>query len=336
VPNAVQSTVLQGSSPLSDSTHLSKSLDTERISVNETVIEVTDFRKTYSDVVAVDGITFEVRRGEVFGLLGPNGAGKTTTLECLEGLRSRDGGSLRVEGIDPGRQFRQLRNLIGVQLQTSGLPPSIRVEEAMRLFCAYHGVAARYDVVDRLGLTEKTSAQYQELSAGQQRRLALAVAIAHNPPVLFLDEPTAGLDVASRVALHDLMRELKAGGTTIILATHDMAEAEEMTDGVAILLHGRIAATGTPLELTATGAGLTKISVRTKGSSLSKPGVTFPAVSQQMFKEEYAVYFSTDVGPTVSAIIACIEAQADTLIDLRVERPSLEDRFLEITNTGRP
>jgi ABC-2 type transport system ATP-binding protein len=295
---------------------------------------VRDFRKTYGDVVAVDGIGFDVRQGEIFGLLGPNGAGKTSTLESLEGLRAPDGGSLRVMGIDPTRQSRKLRNLIGVQLQTSGLPDSIRVNEAMAFFCAYHGVAPRYDLLDRLGLAEKTSAQYHQLSTGQQRRLSLALAVAHNPPVLFLDEPTAGLDVPSRVDLHNLMRELQAAGATIILATHDMAEAEEMSDRVAILLRGKIAATGTPLELTATGAGLTKVSVRTKGPSLSDPDVTFPAVSQHVSQDEYSIYFSTDIGPTVSAIIAYIEAHKDTLIDLRVERPSLEDRFLEITTTG--
>ena len=298
------------------------------------VIRVRDFRKTYGDLVAVDGISFDVKQGEIFGLLGPNGAGKTSTLESLEGLRAPDGGSLQVMGVDPARQSPKLRNVIGVQLQTSGLPDSIRVHEAMKFFCAYHGVAPRYDLLDRLGLAEKRSAQYHQLSTGLQRRLALALAVAHDPPVLFLDEPTAGLDVASRVEMHNLMRELQAAGTTIILATHDMAEAEEMSDRVAILLRGKIAATGTPLELTATGAGLTKVSVRTEGSSLSDPGTTFPVVSQQVFKDEYAIYFSTDIGPTVSAIIAHVDAQKDTLIDLRVERPSLEDRFLEITTTG--
>ena len=301
--------------------------------MKDPVIRVRDFRKVYGDFVAVDGISFEVQRGEIFGLLGPNGAGKTSTLESLEGLRAPDGGSLQVMGIDPARQSRKLRNVIGVQLQSSGLPDSIRVDEAMKFFSAYHGVAPRYDLLDRLGLAEKRSAQYHQLSTGLQRRLALALAVAHDPPVLLLDEPTAGLDVPSRVELHNLMRELQAAGTTIILATHDMAEAEEMSDRVAILLRGKIAATGTPLELTATGAGLTKVSVRTKGSSLSDPGVTFPAVSQRVFKDEYAIYFSTDIGPTVSAIIAHVEAQEDTLIDLRVERPSLEDRFLEITRT---
>jgi len=302
--------------------------------MNEVEVAVTNFRKTYGDLVAVDYITFEVRRGEIFGLLGPNGAGKTTTLECLEGLRTPDGGSLRVADIDPTRQARQLRNLMGVQLQTSALPPNIRVDEVMKLFCAYHNVTARYDLLERLELTEKRSAQYQELSGGQQRRLALALAVAHDPRVLFLDEPTSGLDVASRVALHDLMRELQAAGTTIILATHDMAEAEEMADRIAILLRGKIATTGTPLQITASGAGLSKITVRTGDGCLNTSRATFPAVDQQLFKDEYAVYYSTDVGPTVSAIIAYIEAQNDKLIDLRIERPSLEDRFLEITTTG--
>jgi len=302
--------------------------------MNDSVIQVKNFRKIYGDFVAVDGISFDVQRGEIFGLLGPNGAGKTTTLESLEGLRAPDGGTLRVMGVDPTRESHKLRNLIGVQLQTSGLPDSITVDEAMKFFCAYHDAALRYDLLDRLGLAEKRRAQYHQLSTGQQRRLALALAVAHNPPVLFLDEPTAGLDVPSRVELHDMMRELQAAGITIILATHDMAEAEEMAERVAILLRGRIATIGTPLDITATGAGLTKVSVRTVGSSLSDPGLTFPAVSQATRKEEYNIYFSTDIGPTVAAIIAYVEAQADALIDLRVERPSLEDRFLEITRTN--
>ena len=302
--------------------------------MNAPVIKVTDFRKTYGDFVAVDGISFDVQQGEIFGLLGPNGAGKTTTLESLEGIRAPDGGTLRVANVDPTREPRNLRNVIGVQLQSSGLPESITPDEAMKFFCAYHDVAPRFDLLERLGLKEKRNAQFYELSTGQQRRLALALAVAHNPQVLFLDEPTAGLDVASRVELHNLVRELQANGATIILATHDMAEAEEMSDRVAILLRGKIVAIGTPMEITATGAGLTKVSVRTKGNSLSDPGITFPAVSQRVSKDEYAIYFSTDIGPTVAAIIAHVEAQEDTLIDLRVERPSLEDRFLEITTVG--
>jgi ABC-2 type transport system ATP-binding protein len=302
--------------------------------MKNTMIEVKDFRKTYGTYVAVDGISFSAKQGEIFGLLGPNGAGKTSTLECLEGLRAPSGGSLRVAGIDPVSESRKLRNLIGVQLQSAGLPESITPDEAMKFFCAYHNVAPRFDLLERLGLVEKRDTQFYELSAGQQRRLVLALAVAHNPQVLFLDEPTAGLDVATRVELHGIIRELQAGGTTIILATHDMAEAEQMSDRVAILLQSKIVSIGTPMEITATGAGLTKISVRTQASSLSAAGITFPAVSQHTLKDEYGIYFSSDIGPTVSAIIAHINAQGDTLIDLRVERPSLEDRFLEITNSG--
>ncbi len=300
------------------------------------VLYIKDLRKVYGSFTALSGISFEVQRGEIFGLLGPNGAGKTTTLECLEGIRQGDGGEMNILGINPAKEQRKLTGLIGVQLQTSSLPEEMHADEAMRFFCAYHRVAPRYDLLDRLGLQEKRHSPYQDLSTGQQRRLALALAIAHNPPVVILDEPTAGLDVASRTELHVLMGELKDQGTSIVLATHDMAEAEKMADRVAILLKGKVVATGTPLELTATGAGLTKISVRTEESLLNKNGATFPAVSQKAINEDYTVYFSSDPGPTVTAVLEYISGHRDKLIDLRVERPSLEERFLEITNIGGP
>ena len=291
--------------------------------------------KHYSDVVALDDVSFEVHRGEIFGLLGPNGAGKTTALECLEGLRRPDGGRMDLLGVDPTVEPRKLYSLVGVQLQTSGLPADMQVAEAMAFFCAYHGVAPRHDLLERLGLGEKLHSQYRHLSTGQQRRLALAVAVAHTPPLLVLDEPTAGLDVGSRTELHALMEDFQAKGTTILLATHDMAEAEKMADRVAILLRGRIVATGSPRELTATGSSLTRVSVRTEQGALLHTQEAFPAVQKQRTDEEYAVYFSTDPGPTVSALLAHIAAQGDRLMDLRVERPSLEERFLEITHTAR-
>lgn len=296
------------------------------------VLSVKDLRKAYNGFMAVDGISFEMQRGEIFGLLGPNGAGKTTTMECLEGIRRPDEGQMRILNVDPSYEPRKLRNLIGVQLQTSSLPGSMTVSEAMKFFCSYHKVAPRYDLLERLGLKGKQNSQYSELSTGLQRRLALALAIAHNPPMLFLDEPTAGLDVGSRSELHTLMEELRDQGTTILLATHDMAEAEKMADQVAILLNGKIVTSGTPREITATGSGFTKVSVSTEQSLLHKNGKVFPAVTQRLFKEEYTIYYTTDVGPTVSALIDYVSAQGDKLIDLRVERPSLEERFLEITN----
>jgi ABC-2 type transport system ATP-binding protein len=302
--------------------------------MNDNVVEVQNFTKTYNDFVAVDSINFDVKSGEIFGLLGPNGAGKTSTLECLEGLREPNGGLVRVAGMIPTREFHKLKNLIGVQLQSASLPESITPEEAIKLFCAYHNVEPRFDILERLGLAEKRKSQFYELSTGQQRRMALALAVMHNPQVLFLDEPTAGLDVGTRTELHGMMRELQKAGTTIVLATHDMAEAEQMSDRVAILLQGKIANIGTPMEITAAGAGLTKISIRTQESSLLTSDVPFPAVAHTTSLDEYRIYFSKDIGPTVSAIISYIETQNDTLIDLRVERPSLEDRFLEITNPG--
>lgn len=302
--------------------------------MTETAIRVSDFTKVYADVKAVDRITFEVRSGEIFGLLGPNGAGKTTTLECLEGIRRPDSGTLDVLGVDPTRDPRGLRNVLGIQLQASGLPPDMLVDEAMAFFCAYHAVEPRYDLLDRLGLGDKRRTPYRQLSTGQQRRLALALAVAHQPKVIILDEPTAGLDVATRAELHIMMAELRQSGTTLLLATHDMAEAEKLADRVAILLRGRIVAVGSPQELTATGSSLTKVSVRTEGGVQDLAARSLPGVTQSSAKDDYTVYYSRDPGATLVAIINHIQASNDTLIDLRVERPSLEERFLEITNHG--
>lgn len=299
----------------------------------DNVVVVKDFSKVYGTSVAVDGISFEVHQGEIFGLLGPNGAGKTTTMESLEGLRHPTHGSLSVLGVDPTRQPARLHNLIGVQLQSSSLPGSMTPVEAMEFFCAYHQVSPRIDLLDRLGLSEKKASQFSTLSTGQQRRLALTLAIAHNPSLVLLDEPTAGLDVGSRVELHAVMHELQAAGTTIILATHDMAEAEKMADRVAILLRGKIAAMGSPTQLTATGSGLVKISVASEASCLSEEDGDFPGVSQRLSKDEYVIFYSRDAGETVPAILDHLKTHGDHLVDLRVERPSLEDRFLEITQS---
>ena len=295
------------------------------------IVEVQDFRKSYNGFVAVDGISFAVKKGEIFGLLGPNGAGKTSTLECMEGLRKPDSGSLRIADIDPVHQPRQLAGVLGVQLQTSGMPDTLTVGEAMNLFCAYHRVKPRFDLLARMDLDSRLGIQYCALSTGQKRRLALVLAVAHHPQVVLLDEPTAGLDVQSRVELHTLMDELRESGTTIILSTHDMAEAEKMADRIAILLHGKLVTVGTPNEITATGAGYTKISIQTGDVSLFKTAI-IPSVWRQTFIEGYQVYYSTNVAASVSAILHHIQTCGDTLIDLRVERPSLEDRFLEITS----
>ena len=302
--------------------------------MSDEMVGVRDFRKRYGDFEAVKGISFAVKQGEIFALLGPNGSGKTSTLESLEGLRKPDGGALAVAGIDPSRQVRRLRSLIGVQLQTSALPPSMTVEEAMTFFCRYHGVEVREDLIERLGLSEVRKSQYARLSTGQQRRLVLALAIAHDPKVLFLDEPTAGLDVQSRVELHALIGEMRGKGATVILATHDMAEAEKLADRAAILISGRIAAEGSPRQLTASGSRKTRISVATENGSLCVKKAAFQEAAFDGEADGYALYISDNPGRAVAAILSWLEKEKDGLIDLRVERPSLEERFLEITNGG--
>lgn len=298
------------------------------------VVRVEQFRKRYGSLEAVKGISFQVASGEVFALLGPNGSGKTSTLEALEGLRQPDGGRLSVAGIDPARRAQKLRDVIGVQLQTSALPPAMTVDEAMGFFCRYHRVRPRSDLIDRLGLSEKRKEQYGRLSVGQQRRLALAMAIAHDPHVLFLDEPTAGLDVQSRAELHALVSELRGKGTTVILATHDMAEAEKLADRAAILLAGRIAAEGSPRRLTASGSKKTRIAVASELGRLIAEEKAFPEASFAGASDGYATYLSVAPGKAVTAILSWLESQGDALIDLRVERPSLEERFLEITEVA--
>ena len=229
-------------------------------------------------------------------------------------------------GIDPSKNSKKLKNLIGVQLQSSGLPSTITVKEAIQLFSAYHNVQPRYDLIKRMDLWDKLNIQYSQLSGGQQKRLLIALAVCHNPQILILDEPTAALDVESRVELHTLMKELKSQGTTIVLATHDMAEAEKMADRIAILLKGKIMIIDTPKNIVASGSSKTKISVRTVGTSLVE--------LTDIVVDEYYVFYSDKPGTKVMELMNVIEEKGDSLIDLRVERPSLEERFLEITSIG--
>ena len=301
--------------------------------LSDDAVVVENLHKRYGATVAVEDVTFTVRRGELFGVLGPNGAGKTTTLECLEGLRTPDDGRLTVLGTDVAAHPTAARRLLGVQLQVAGLPGTMRVREAMGLFCAYRGVPTRDDLLERFGLTDKRAAAYGTLSGGQQRRLALALALAHDPPVLMLDEPTSGLDVPARAELHGVLRELRSAGTTILLATHDMAEAETLCDRVAIMLGGRTVAVASPEELTASGSGLVTISVRTTQGTLADPARNLPGVHQTYTDGPYVRWLSDRPAATVAALLAALEGTTDDLVDLRVQPPSLEERFLELTRS---
>ena len=213
-------------------------------------ISVQGLKKSYGDVHAVKGIDFEIQPGEVFGLLGPNGAGKTTTVEILEGLRPRSGGQVTVLGFDPDRQRQQLKDRIGVCLQATNLPAKIRVREAMQVFASFY--SRNVDVnklLQRLQLEEKRDAFYETLSGGQKQRLALALALINDPQLVFLDEPTTGLDPQVRVEIHKLLEELKREHRTILMTTHYIEEAERLCDRVAIVDEGRIVALDTPARL---------------------------------------------------------------------------------------
>jgi ABC-2 type transport system ATP-binding protein len=299
---------------------------------NEAVL-VQDLVKRYGTITAVNGISFSVRKGEVFGLLGPNGAGKTTTLECLEGIRIPDNGQMRVAGCDPRTDSRAMRSKLGVQLQSSSLPDSMRTDEAMALICAWHAQSPRFDLLIRFGLEASFKKQYHTLSTGQKRRLHLALALAHNPEVIILDEPTAGLDVQGRAQLHDAIRELKNNGLTVLLATHDMAEAEALCDRLAILIQGKLAVIGTPAQVTAKGNPETRIIIRTTKESLL-PGGDIGLARFIKEAEGYGEWVSTDVAASLTEILRKVQLAGDEVEDLRVQRPSLEERFLELVEGG--
>jgi ABC-2 type transport system ATP-binding protein len=298
------------------------------------VLSVKNLCKRYRGETVLDKVELEVKKGEILAILGPNGAGKTTLMEIMEGVRSADSGTVSVLGVNPVADAGKLRNRIGIQLQVSSLPHNMTVMEAITLFSLYHDVAPRIDLLKRVGLEGRDVLCYGTLSTGQQRRLVLALAMVSTPELLFLDEPTAGLDVQSRTALHELMDELKSNGTTIILATHDMAEAEKMGDRAVILVKGRIVTTGTPREITAMGDQRSRITLATEKQLFTGNTPMFPCCSAPDIQATCAIFYSTDPAASIPAILTHVKDQGDRLVDLRVERPTLEERFLEITTQG--
>lgn len=297
--------------------------------MSEPMVYIKGLLKRYGAFTAVDGIDLEVGRGEVFGILGPNGAGKTTTLECLEGLRKANGGLLRVAGCDSQREERKLRSRLGVQLQSSALPESIKVTEAIGLICAWQHIRPDGELLKKFGMQELLKKRYGALSTGQKRRLHLVLALVNHPQVIVLDEPTAGLDVQSRAQLHEEIRSVRAQSVTVLLATHDMAEAEALCDRIAIMIHGKIAVCGTPEQVTAAGSSRTRIRLRTRRGSLL-PGADIGDAQFISEKDGYLEWNSRDIAASVTAMLSRVQLTGDTVEDLRVERPSLEERFLEL------
>jgi ABC-2 type transport system ATP-binding protein len=300
--------------------------------VAEPIILVDNLYKNYGAVEALRGVSFEVQEGEVFGLLGPNGAGKTTTVEILEGMRTPDRGMARVCGIDPEKSGEEFKEKIGAVLQSTALPDKLRVHEAIELFAHFYRRHISTDeLLKRFQLEEKRTAFYSQLSGGQKQRLALAMALVNDPQVVFLDEPTAGLDPQVRREIYDIIEELKRGKKTILLTTHYIEEAERLCDRVAIVDQGRVIAMGTPRELKHASAGTTRIEVRlarplANGNLASLDGVA----NCREFEGTYVLH-SARPPQTIVALVKQLEAENNELQSLEMFSPSLEDAFIELT-----
>ena len=268
------------------------------------VIDVQDLRKSYHDVKAVDGVSFSVEMGEVFGMLGPNGAGKTTTVEILEGLRPRDSGSVGVLGLDPGRKAGDLKRKIGVQLQQVSLYPRLRTVEVIELFASFYGRAGVADhLLALLGLEERRRAFVKDLSGGQQQRLSVALAMVNDPPIIFLDEPTTGMDPQARRSLWETIEQFKAEGRTVLLTTHYMEEAERLCDRVAVMDHGRIIAMDTPEALVRAHVDQDAIEFSQRDGLALGEIESLPGVVKVSMDGDRVSMFSDDVSASMAALL---------------------------------
>jgi ABC-2 type transport system ATP-binding protein len=294
-------------------------------------IEVHGLRKRYGPVQAVDGMSFTVARGEVFGMLGPNGAGKTTTVEIIEGLRTADGGRVTVLGYDVARQGRRVKERIGVQLQAPTLLPRLTVRELLDLFGSFfRTMRPPEDLIRLVGLEEQRDRLVGTLSGGQAQRLSVAIALVNRPEIVFLDEPTTGLDPQARVNLWELIETIRAEGTTVFLTTHYMEEAERLCDRVAIVDHGRIVALDRPRALIAAHFHETAIIFRLAAAPLAELGRLDGVRGVRADGDEVTLY-SDAVPATMAALLAFARGRAMTLDNLYVRGATLEDVFLKVT-----
>ena len=295
------------------------------------VIHVSAIRKTYGRTVAVDEASFEVYEGEIFGLIGPNGAGKTTTMECVEGLRKPDRGAISVLGLDPARQVYALQDRIGVQLQEAQLQKRIKVREAVGLWASLYRNPVDGDrLLEQLGLTDKRNAWFMTLSGGQKQRLFNALALIHDPELVFLDELTTGLDPQARRAIWDLVRGIRARGKTVFLTTHLMEEAERLCDRVAIIDHGRIIDIATPEELIRRHCPEQTVVVVTDDRSGDERFRMIPDVESVTSQDgRFTIRGRGD--DLVTRVIQCVAEHRMQVTDFRTERSTLEDVFLKLT-----
>jgi ABC-2 type transport system ATP-binding protein len=296
----------------------------------ETVIECSNLRKRYRSTVAVDDVSFTVRRGEIFGILGPNGAGKTTTVECLSGIRTPDGGDLRVLGLDPRRERRALRLRVGVQLQESQLQDKLRLGEALDLFSSFYPEPADWrKLVDDLGLAGKLKTPFGKLSGGQKQRLSIALALVGNPEIAILDELTTGLDPQARRDTWGLIEQVRARGVTIVLVTHFMEEAERLCDRLAVIDSGRVVAIDTPAGLVSRVEAEQRLRFRPSVPMADRLLTDLPEVTSLTRHGATAVV--TGTGNLLHAVTSVLARNQIVALELRIDTASLDDAFVALT-----
>ncbi|WP_433221469.1 ABC transporter ATP-binding protein [Microtetraspora malaysiensis] len=293
------------------------------------VIEVTDLRKRYADLTVLDGVSFSVEEGEIFGILGPNGTGKTTTVECVEGLRRPDGGSIKVLGLDPVKDGRKLREQIGVQLQHTQLPENIKVWEALDLYASFYANPRNWrELLEEWGLADKRNARFGKLSGGQKQRLFIALALVGNPRVAFLDELTTGLDPQARRTTWELIKQVRASGVTVVLVSHFMDEVEELCDRVAVFDRGTIVAIDTPAGLVdGIDAEHQMRFTLMAGDMVELGGV--PGVTGVTRTGNRVVV--TGRGDFATAVTAELARHHVLVSDLRIDKRTLDDAFVALT-----
>jgi ABC-2 type transport system ATP-binding protein len=295
------------------------------------VIQVAGIRKTYGKTVAVADVSFEVNEGEIFGLIGPNGAGKTTTMECVEGLRRPERGTISILGLDPFRDVYALQNRIGVQLQQAQLQKRIKVWEAVDLWASlYTKPVDGEHLLEQLGLTSKRNAWFMTLSGGQKQRLFIALALINDPEVVFLDELTTGLDPQARLAIWELVRGIRARGKTVFMTTHLMEEAERLCDRVAIIEHGNIIDIGTPEELVRRHCPTRTVVLDTESAEAEEHLRAISSV--ELVTRQDARFTIQGQGDNfVTEVIQCLSENRIRVTDFRTVLPTLEDVFLKLT-----
>jgi ABC-2 type transport system ATP-binding protein len=293
-------------------------------------IEVHNLRKRYGDHVAVQDVSFTVERGEIFGIVGPNGAGKTTTVECIEGLRRPDNGTVTVLGLDPRRDRAELRQRVGAQLQESALPEKMKVWEALDLYSSFYRTPANWQqLLDDLGLTEKRNAQYAKLSGGQKQRLSIALALVGSPEVAILDELTTGLDPHARRETWGLIEQMRNRGVTVVLVTHFMEEAERLCDRVAVVDAGRVVAIDTPAGLVTKAVAEQRIRFRPSAPMDDRLLTELPEVhSVSRIGPQVVV---TGSGNLLAAVVSALARNQIVAAELRVEQANLDDAFVALT-----